>query len=70
MFTDNTIHKINKNNPAEMYRNGSKAYRVLQFPVIACLRYLILLFREKNSIKRGNRGIWGKIGLGVQIGEC
>ena len=33
MFTDNTLHKINKNN-AEIDRNGSKAYRVLlQFPV-------------------------------------
>ena len=61
MFTDNTIHKINKNNPAEMDRNGSKAYRVpIQFPVIACTSYLILLFFEKSSIKRGNRGIWGK----------
>ena len=28
MFTDNTVHKINKNNPAEMDRNGSKTYRV------------------------------------------
>ena len=28
MFTDNTIHKINKNNPAEMDRSGSKAYRI------------------------------------------
>ena len=61
MFTDNTIHKINKDNPAEMDRNGSKAYRVpIQFPVIACTSYLILLFFEKSSIKRGNRGIWGK----------
>ena len=51
MFTDNTIHKINKNNPAEMDRNASKAYRVpLQFPVIACKWCLILLFWEKNSI--------------------
>ena len=61
MFTDNTIHKMNKNNPAEMDRNGSKAYRIpIQFPVIACKRYLLLLFLEKSSIKRGNRGIWGK----------
>ena len=51
MFTDITIHKINKNEkkkkkkPSEMDRSGSKAYRVpLQFPVIACTRYLILLF--------------------------
>ena len=44
MYTDNTIHKINKNNPAEMDRNRSKAYRVpVQFPVIACTRYLVLL---------------------------
>ena len=61
MFTDNTMHKINKNNTAEMDRNGSKAYRVpIQFPVIACTSCLILLFFEKSSIKRGNRGIWGK----------
>ena len=61
MFTDNTMHKINKNNTAEMEWNGSKAYRVpIQFPVIACTSCLILLFFEKSSIKRGNRGIWGK----------
>ena len=35
MYTGNTIHKTNKNNPAEIDRNGSKAYRVpLQFLVI------------------------------------
>ena len=34
MFTDNTIHKINKNNPAEMDRNGSKAHRVPFFFVL------------------------------------
>ena len=36
MFTDNTKHKINKSNPAEMDRNGSKVHRVpLRFPIIA-----------------------------------
>ena len=56
MFTDNPLCKINKNNPAEMDRTGRKAYRVpIQFPVIACTSYLILLFFEKNSIKRRNK---------------
>ena len=51
-----------------MDRNGSKAYRVpIQFPVIACTRYLILLLWEKNSLKRGKKGKWGKVGVGVQI---
>ena len=36
-----------------MDRNGSKAYRgLLQFKVIACTMYLILLFWKKNSMKR------------------
>ena len=40
MFTDNTVHIINKNNRAEMDRKGSKAYRIpLQVPVVACTRY-------------------------------
>ena len=41
----NTIHRINKKSSAEMDRNGSKVYRFpLQFPVIACTRYVFLLF--------------------------
>ena len=37
--------KFFKNNPAEMDRNGSKAYRVpLQFPVTACIKYNNLRF--------------------------
>ena len=51
MYTSNTIHKINKRNPAEMDRNGSKDYRVpLQLPVIPCLRYVILLFKKKRTV--------------------
>ena len=45
MFTDNTIHKINKNNPAEMDRNGSKAYRVpIQLANKKCHNFIFIRF--------------------------
>ena len=42
MYTDDTIHKINKNNPAEMDRNESKANKVF-------LRFLSLHIVEKGE---------------------
>ena len=50
MYIDNTIHKINKNTPAEMDRNGSKAYRLpLQIPIIACVGTLFYCFEKKKK---------------------
>ena len=70
MFTDNTIHKINKNNPAEMDRNGSKAYRVpIQFPVIA--QVTLFCYFWKRAAQKGEIGEYGESRCGVQIGvEC
>ena len=46
MYTSNTIHRINKNNPVEMNRNGTIAYKVpLQFPVIVCIKYMYFILR-------------------------
>ena len=42
MYTSNLIDKVTKKNPAEMNRNDSKA--PLQFPAIACIRHVMLLF--------------------------
>ena len=43
MFTDNTVHKINKNNPAEMDRNGSKTYKS-SYPISGYCMYKLPYF--------------------------